>query len=169
MSVLAYTTGMDLEPTTAKIQKCETDFVLLTESLREKTLQIAIGECKGNKEITADDVQKMGLVADALTGSEGREVFIVLSKTSRFTPEEVERCKVAQGRYRQRVILLSERELEPYFLYERAEREFEISRSAISFEDMAQATQNIYFDPKPKAQPARTPSTPDVGPTASAK
>lgn len=66
MSILAYTTGTELEPTTAKIQKCEMDFVLLAESLREKTLQVAIGECKGNKEIAADDAQKMGLVADAL-------------------------------------------------------------------------------------------------------
>lgn len=152
MSILAYTTGTELEPTTAKIQKCETDFVLLVESLREKTLQVAIGECKGNKEIAADDVQKMALVADALIEGEGCEVFVVFSKTSPFTPEEIERCKLAQGRYQQRVILLSDRELEPYFLYEQAEREFEIERSVISLEGMAQATQNIYFNPKPKAR-----------------
>lgn len=169
MSILAYTTGTELEPTTANIQKCETDFVLLAESLREKTLQVAIGECKGNKEITADDAQKMGLVADALAEGEGCEVFIVFSKTSRFTPEEVERCRLVQGLYQQRVILLSDRELEPYFLYERAEQEFEIRRSAISLEDMAQATQDIYFDPKPKAGTAPTPSPPDAGPAASAK
>jgi hypothetical protein len=48
------------------------------------------------------------------------------------------------------VILLSDRELEPYFMYERAEKEFVIRPSAISLEDMAQATQDIYFDPKPK-------------------
>lgn len=165
-SILAYTTGTDLEPITAKIQKCETDFVLLAESLQKKTLQVAIGECKGNKEIIEDDVQKMALVADALSEGENCEVFVVSSKTNRFTPEEVERCKLAQGRYWQRVILLSDRELEPYFLYERAEREFEIGGSAISFEEMAQATQNIYFDPKPKAGTAPALNTPDVGPAA---
>lgn len=166
MSMLAYTTGTELEPITAKIQKCETDFVLLAESLRKKTLQVAIGECKGNKEIAADDAQKMGLVADALAEGEGCEVFIIFSKTSRFTAEEVERCKLAQGRYQQRVILLSDRELEPYSVYEQAEREFEIERSVISLEDMVQTTQHIYFDPKPKA--ATAPSTPDAGTANSA-
>ncbi len=83
--ILAYTTGTELEPISANIQKCETDFVLLTESLRERTFQIVVGECKGNKEITEDDVRKMGLVAEALTSSGGCEAFIVFSKTSRFT------------------------------------------------------------------------------------
>lgn len=165
--ILAYTTGTELEPTTAKIENCETDFVLLTESLREKALQIAIGESKGNKEITAEDVRKLSLVADAITEGEGCEVFIVFSKTSRFTSEEAERCKLAQGQYQRRVIMLSERELEPYFMYERAEQEFEIKRSAISLEDMVLATQNIYFDPKPKAQAAPVPDKPDAGPAAS--
>jgi hypothetical protein len=60
----------------------------------------------------------------------------------------VERCKAAQGKYEWRVILLSERELEPYFIYERAEKEFVIEGSAVSLDGMAHATQNIYFDPK---------------------
>jgi hypothetical protein len=65
--LLAYATGTELEPAGASIQKCETDFVLLAESLPERTLQIAIGECKSvGGEITADDVGKLGLVADAL-------------------------------------------------------------------------------------------------------
>ncbi len=161
--ILAYTTGTELEPISANIQKCETDFVLLTESLRERTFQIVVGECKGNKEITEDDVRKMGLVAEALTSSGGCEAFIVFSKTSRFTPAEIERCRLAQRKYQRRVILLSERELEPYFMYQRAGEEFDIRTSAISFEDMAEATQNIYFDPKPKAKP----STPAVGPASS--
>jgi hypothetical protein len=85
----------------------------------------------------------------------------VFSKTTRFSTEEVERCRAAQGQYQRRVILLSERELEPYFMYEQAEKEFVIPSSAISLEDMAQATQNIYFDPKlkiPKESPQATPA-----------
>jgi hypothetical protein len=70
----------------------------------------------------------------------------------------VERCRAAQEQYQRRVILLSERELEPYFMYERAEKEFIIPGSAISLSDMAQATQNIYFDPKPKV-PGQSPQT----------
>jgi hypothetical protein len=165
-SVIGYTTGTELEPATASIVKCETDFVLLAEAPREKTLQIVIGECKGNKEITADDVRKLGLVADALTEGDGCEAFIVFSKTSDFTPEEVERCKAGQGRYGLRVILLSERDLEPYHVYELAEKEFEIP-SAVLLEDMAQATQNIYFAPRPKLRPNVAP-IPAQAPAATA-
>ena len=58
------------------------------------------------------------------------------------------------------MILLSERELEPYFMYERAEKEFVIQRSAVFLEDMVQATQDIYFDPKPKSAPQSPGGTP---------
>ena len=68
---------------------------------------------------------------------------------------------MAQGKYQRRVILLSDRELEPYFMYERAEKEFVIPHSAISLEDMVEATQNIYFDPRPK-----NPQPPSVTPTS---
>jgi hypothetical protein len=153
MRVLAYTTGTELEPAGANIEKCETDFVLLAESLREKILQVAIGECKGHGEITVEDVRKLALVADALSKDGDCDAFIVFAKTGQFSSEEVERCKAAQGKYERRVILLSDRELEPYFIYERAEKEFVIEHSAISLEDMAQATQNIYFEPKRKSPP----------------
>ncbi|NWG76128.1 MAG: hypothetical protein HXY24_16270 [Rubrivivax sp.] len=163
--VLAYTTGTELEPAGADMQKCETDFVLLAESLPERTLQVAIGECKGAGQIMEDDVRNLALVADALASGGDCEAFIVFAKTSAFTAEEVERCKAAQGKYERRVILLSDRELEPYFMYERADKEFEIQGSAVSLEDMVQATRNIYFDPKLKVQPAG-PSRPEVPPPA---
>jgi hypothetical protein len=163
--VLAYTTGTELEPGGAAIQKCETDFVLLAESLPERTLQVAIGECKGSLPITEDDVRNLALVADALTAGGDCEAFVVFAKTTQFTAEEVERCKAAQGKYERRVILLSNRELEPYFMYERADKQFEIHSVAVTLEDMVRATENIYFDPKPKAQPAG-PNRPVVSPPA---
>ena len=150
-SILAYTTGADLDSITADIQRCETDFVLIVDAPRTKTLQVAIGECKSDGgEITVDDVTKLARVADALT-AKNCEAFIIFSKTSSFTPEEVERCKVAQAKYRRRVILLSERELKPYFLYEQTAKEFEISPYASSFDQMALATHSIYFEPRSKA------------------
>jgi hypothetical protein len=158
--VLAYTAGTELEPAGAKIERCEADFVLLTESLPERILQVTIGECKGAGEITSDDVRKLSLVADALTQNHDCEAFIVFSKTTQFTSEEIERCRAAQGKYQRRVILLSARELEPYFMYERAKEEFIIPASAISMENMAESTQNIYFEPMLKS--------PKVSPDASA-
>jgi hypothetical protein len=42
-------------------------------------------------------VEKLALAADALTANRDCEAFIVFSKTDQFRPEEVERCKAAQG------------------------------------------------------------------------
>ncbi len=76
--------------------------------------------------------------------------FIILSKTAPFTADEIARCCAAQPAGRKRWILLSDRELEPYFVYERAAKEFVIDSSAISLEDLANTTHALYFDPKPK-------------------
>ena len=108
-----------------------------------------IGECKSRGEITDDDVRKLTRVANVFP-TKRIEPYIIVAKTSEFTPDEVERCKAAQDRYRQRVILLSERELEPYFIYEKTQKQFNIRSTAISFDDLAKATHHIYFDPKQK-------------------
>lgn len=81
-----------------------------------------------------------------------RRLLDIFSKTAPFTPAEIQRCRAAQDPHRLRVILLSDRELEPYFVYERTEKGFEIHSAAISFEDLARATQHIYFEPRPKRQ-----------------
>lgn len=90
--------------------------MILAESLPERTLQVAIGECKGAGQITEDDVRNVSLVADAPAAGSDCKAFVVFTKTSPFTGEEVERRKAAQGKYERRVILLSDRELEPYFV-----------------------------------------------------
>lgn len=145
---MVYTTGLLLTPLSACINTCEMDLTLFTQGYEER-LQLAIGEYKTSREISEEDVENMRKVADALP-RERFDVFIIFSKTSEFTPQEIARCRLAQGPYGYRVILLSQRELEPYFIYERTEKEFEIRRSAISLEDLANATHNIYFEPKRK-------------------
>jgi len=159
-----YTTGMDIEPDPAPVEKCETDFVLLVSgfSRSEKPLQLVIGECKDHGgEISEDDVRKMAKVARVFEKSPC-QVFILFSKCGQFTPDEIERCKSARRKlfahqgvthYDQNVIMLSERELEPYHLYERTVQEFEISTTAISLEDLAQVTDSVFFNPKRKARP----------------
>jgi hypothetical protein len=78
------------------------------------------------------------------------QAYIVFAKTAPFTAEEIARCRVARRPAAARVILLSERELERYLVYERAAKEFEIDSTAISLEDLANTTHALYFDPKPK-------------------
>jgi hypothetical protein len=147
-----FVTGMNIAPVTAAISRCETDFVIVAQSGYEGIVQLAIGECKtgGPKnEITEDDVANLARVADAFP-QRRVETFIIFSKTAPFTAEEVTRCRAAQSPHRFRVILLSDRELEPYFVYERTEKEFNIRRAAISLEDLAHNTHDIFFEPKRK-------------------
>jgi hypothetical protein len=102
-------------------------------------------------EITEADVQNLSRVAD-LFEKTTLTPYIVFAKLGTFTDAEVERCKLAKDRHRSRVILLSGRELEPYFVYERTSKEFEIDSTAVSLQDLAQATESIFFAPCPKAQ-----------------
>lgn len=92
----------------------------------------------------------MKKVSDAFP-KERFEVYIIFSKLCRFTKEEIDRIRTAQEKYRFNIILLSERELEPYFIYERTSQEFDIMETAVSLDVLAMNTESIYFDPKPRS------------------
>jgi hypothetical protein len=140
--------AMRLQPLTAPIEKCETDFVLLCQDFRGR-IELVIGECKANCEITEEDVRKLSKIANTFP-PDRFDVFLVFSKTGQFTAQEIERCRAADSDTRRRTILLSDRELEPYFVYERTSKEFAIDETAVSLEDMVEATRGIYFEPRPK-------------------
>jgi hypothetical protein len=151
---IVFVTSMTIESAAGAFAVCETDFVVISKrGFYDNELGIAIGECKGHGEITEEDVRKLSHVADAFP-TDRIVPFLVFSKAAPFTADEIALCRGAQraGR-RNRVILLSDRELEPYHVYERAEKEFAINRTAVSLEDLANTTQALYFDPKPKKPP----------------
>jgi hypothetical protein len=151
--LFGWSTGMELEQTVEPGWKCETDFLLLTESGHEGP-QIAVAEVKSaGGEISEADVRNLSRVAD-LFEKTTLSPYIVFAKLGTFTDAEVERCKLAKDRYRSRVILLSSRELEPYFVYERTTKEFEIDSTAVSLQDLAQATESIFFAPRPRVSQA---------------
>jgi hypothetical protein len=164
-----FATSFKLSSAGAKISPCETDLVMLTEDVRGN-IQLAIGECKtgGPKfEITEQDVKNLLAVANAFP-QERVTVYLIFSKTGPFSEAEITRCMSAQDPVRRRVILLSDRELEPYHVYERTAEQFNIDPTAISLGDLARATHDIYFQPRPKAadSPAAT-STPTITQSAS--
>lgn len=149
-------TAFEIKPKSANVLPCETDFVVLAQAypIDDLKIELALGECKsGGGTITEDDVAKLSRVADAFSNERIRP-YLVFAKTGSFTQDEVERCRVGQDQYRRRVILLSDRELEPYFVYRRTEKEFNIRSTAISLEDLAQTTHDVYFVPKPKGKAA---------------
>ena len=75
--------ALNLEPLTAEIEKCETDFVLLHQNWRGR-VTLVMGECKTNMEIDEDDVRNLSKVADAFP-TDRFDVFLVFSKAGEFT------------------------------------------------------------------------------------
>lgn len=140
-----YTTAMNLSPIRGDIiNKCETDFVIVQQDY-DGRVAIVIGECKAHKEITEDDVRNLSKVADAFSG-ERLDTFILFSKLDQFTAEEIKRCKVGQEKYRNRVIILSIRELETYDIYEETEKLYKIDGFDTRFDGLAKNTKYIYFE-----------------------
>jgi hypothetical protein len=159
-----FVTSMNLKSAGATIEPCETDFVLISENGPfDRLVNVAVGECKApGGEISEEDVRNLAKVADAFP-KDRIQTYIVFAKTAPFTSDEIARCRGAQPAGRRRVILLSDRELEPYFVYDWAAKEFEIDSSAISLQDLANTTHSLYFDPKPKRPAASPPPGPDRG------
>ena len=148
---MLYTTAMNLKlkstnTVTFKKDKCETDFVVIVPHSRDGTIDIAIGECKTKDQITDDDVSNLQAVADAFP-IERFNVYIIFSKLSSFSTEELARVQKLNNFNHQRVILFTTRELEPYFIYARTAQEYKIDTYAGSFEDMARITDHVFFQP----------------------
>lgn len=169
-----HSTSLDLTPKVAgAMPTCEVDFAWITtgrSTNRDGRTPIIIGECKdrgtGARQgeagtINANDIENLRAVADAFPRRRFR-VYILFAKLAAFTQEEIALARSLNGQYEQRVILLTDRELEPYSLYERTKKEFgEIEFLVSRAEDLAMATTAIYFrnDEPPKIDlPAEPPN-----------
>lgn len=146
---ILYTTAMNLKPRSDNTLKlvgdnCETDFIAIVPRSVDQKIDIAIGECKTRKEISDDDVNNLQAVANAFP-SERFNVFIIFAKPTSFSQEELTRVRQLNSQYHRRVILLTDRELEPYYPYDRTAQEFKIDRHAVSFEDMANVTEKVFL------------------------
>lgn len=144
-----YSPSLSLEPRGGvNLPDCEIDFVwVIRRAYRRKTIVI-LGECKDQGLLKPDefekDVENLRRVADSLPRKRFK-TFVLLSKLAPFTSEEIERARALNDEYRRRAILLTARELEPYFMYERTKAEFQINEYAVTPEDLAQTTHEMYF------------------------
>jgi hypothetical protein len=145
MDKMLYTASLELTPGSAAIDKCETDFAVFASGHSHNMPhqpQIVIGECKaaGGK-ITREDAQNLAKVADALPYRR-LNVFILFAKLGTFSEEEIEACRLAQGRWRERVIMLGKDELEPYHIDERYSKELRLPLR--NLEGLASNTVRLY-------------------------
>jgi hypothetical protein len=145
--VLMYSTAMCFQPNGAAIEPCESDFVAIVRGrhgISESPVQIVFGETKTEGPIDAQDIRKLGKLADAVP-RELAESYILPSKTGKFSSEEIARAKTLNTEHRRRVILWSGDELEPYYLYERSREKLGDNWHAVSLSDMVRITRQLYF------------------------
>jgi hypothetical protein len=142
---MLYTTCLDLAPTGAAIEPCETDLLMITGGRSRYgpyRPQILVGECKAaGGSITADDADHLARVADAFPPRR-LSVFVLFAKTGKFSVEEIAACARAQHKSYSRVILLSQDELEPYRVYERHTEK--LHSHAGGLEELAENTTQLY-------------------------
>lgn len=147
-----YSPSLDLTKKGQVRNECEVDFVWIIPRPYPKKIEIILGECKDQGPIKADefkrDIENLKRVADALP-SKRFKTFILLAKLNPFTQEEIDQAKTLNTEYEQRSILLTSRELEPYFIYERTKSEFDIDGYGGTPETLATNTAKMYFRAKP--------------------
>jgi hypothetical protein len=153
-----YSISLNLTPT-RPASPCEIDFVWMIPRPPRRRTAIILGECKDRGPIRRDeferDVETLRQIADALP-RDRLKPFVLLSKLSAFTPDEIDIAGRLNGLHQHRAILLTDRELEPYHVYQRAKREFGLEREYASTpEDMAAITHRIYFQTPATPEPPR--------------
>jgi hypothetical protein len=163
--LMMYSTAMKSRSAGASIEPCESDFVAVVSGktgVMEKPVQIVIGEAKSEGPIDAQDVRKLGKLADAIP-RDLAQTFILFSKTGTFSPEEIALAQTLNAEHRHRVILWSRDELEPYFLYERAKPKLGQDTHAVSLVDMVNVTRRLYFTPAAAGATSIVQGPDDVG------
>ena len=107
-------------------------------------MQIVFGEAKTEGPIDAQDMRKLGKLADAVP-SDLAQAYLLFSKTGAFSTNEIALAEALNTEYRRRVILWSREELEPIFTYERSRDKLGEDWPAISLSAMANITHRLYF------------------------
>jgi hypothetical protein len=149
-----YAPSYDLEPNAGvNLPTCEIDFLIVIPRTYPDKAEVLLGECKDmGGAIDASDVENLGRIADALPVDRFK-TYIVFAKLGPFTAEEITLVKTLNRPFRQRVILLTARELEPWHIYERTEKELGIHSYGGSPEELARVTSRIYLSTSPVAGP----------------
>jgi hypothetical protein len=92
---------------------CESDLCVIMPERFPDRAQVLIGECKDRDgAIDADDIAKLGRVADRLQAS-GLDAYILFAKLGLFSDAEIALAKSLNGPWQHRVIVLTDQELEP--------------------------------------------------------
>ncbi len=140
---MPYCASINFRRTGVKKFACESDFVVvLPEPNAEGKIEIVLAECKAEGgEITAEDVEKLSFLADALPKEQFR-IYILFSKLTRFSPEELDRIALINTN-NIRAIIFSTPDLETLRPYETLLQKNKSMRFAGKLKDMAEITHSL--------------------------
>ena len=147
-SLLMYATSLNFRSPSGAIEPCEADFLGIIAGalgINEAPVQVLLGEAKTRGAFDAQDVRKLGCLADAVPPNLA-DAFILFAKTEAFTNDEVRLAQSLNDQYRKRVILWSHNELEPDEVYERSEARLGRQQYATTLSDMASVTEKLWFE-----------------------
>ncbi len=143
-----YLTSMSIKPSGANINECETDFIILMWDHDGKA-SLIVSECKSRNPIEKKDVLNLTKIIDVFPKNR-IDTYVLFSKLTKFSDEEVKICMTALDLYHKGVILLTDRELEGMHLYDEAKNEFQIDEHAVTWEHMAFNTEIIFVNKNKK-------------------
>lgn len=152
--LLMASTSINFKSEGANIEECESDFFAVLAGaggIGEQPVQIILGEVKTHMPFNEQDVGKLRKLADAIP-ADMADVFILFAKTDSFTDDEVKLAQKLNSEHKHRVILWSERELEPYHVYEGAKDVKGKDIYATTATEMAQVTHQFWFSTPDKKE-----------------
>ncbi len=165
---MLYTSCLELVPSGAAINACETDFVVVTKGFshhRPHLPQVIVGECKsaGGK-ITRDDAEHLQNVASAFPRNR-LSLFVLFAKAGHFSEDEIDACAISQDEWQPRVLLFSKDDLESSDIFDR-HPDADPKLRAQGLEGMAQLMTECYPQLRPSGwtrSPSRTSSPKQAG------
>ena len=140
-----FCTSLNLDPINgAQGPCCESDLIWICPDLNSNKVVVIIGECKDAGAINQRDVSNMIAVADAFPPKKF-QVYILLSQLTSFTDSQKELAKSINSNGRVRAIMLSQHELEPYHIYDRATSLRDFQKYVSSAQELANVTKILYL------------------------
>ena len=143
-----YSLSLDLTNALDSSDQCEIDFLWMMPRLPPDKTVLILGECKDqgpiNLEAFKKDIKSLGRIANGIPKNRF-DVFYLYSKLKAFTKDELAEAKTLNPEHHQKLILLTDRELEPDRIYENSPHVAEIISRSQYAEGFAFATKALFY------------------------
>lgn len=140
-----YTPSIDIFPKHGcELPVCEIDFAMIVPGSFPSKASLVLGECKDEGPIDSKDIENLSRIAGAIP-QHRFDVYIVLAKMADFSVDEIELAKSLNGPLGRRAILLTSRDLEPFYIETFAKIRLGDKVSVNHPKDLAQITHDVYF------------------------